>query len=570
MKRFSWLLVGILIVAATIPVMASPDGDKVKQGLSLMESGDFEGALAKFRDAQIDHPTATELHFNIGMALYKLERFEEARGAFENAIFSRNKEIEKKALFHTANCFVKEGKWEQALDYLNRAIQLDENYQAAKINREYVVRKMKEMARKKKEQQKKKKEEQKIIEKVQELLKEQVGVHGAFRMGMAVRGEDVPKTRIKEFAQFLDQTPPADQVDEVKNMPEEKFFSELASSQEKLLVTLRAITAEVTKKLEDAEAAKKGGGQPDPESAKLTKALPHLQDAEPNMTRGVEAARDEFNFSGTHAAQEQAVFNLMAALNELMDELARLIKEEALLLGDSYGVHQAMNANKEDDKPTAEEQQAQALSQKVVQEKLRERTEKYAQGLERHLDGLKKQLKEKTQPNGQGVQPGEDPNEGIRKVESALTHLNSGSGFMEEAEVALEAPSFEEAVGKEKSALEELIKARAALSPPQQQQGGGDKEQKGDKKEEKQEGDGEKKDDKKQDQTEEGQQAKPSESEKENEKDKKKGEARELTEEQAKKTLEQQKQREMDRRREQKDKMKKARRGKSRGVKKDW
>ena len=102
MNRLICLLVLLSLTTFFCPeVAAASEGDKVKKGLELMRAGDFDGALAKFRDAQIEHPASYELHFNIGMALYKLQRWEDARGSFESATFSRNQDIEKTAVFET-------------------------------------------------------------------------------------------------------------------------------------------------------------------------------------------------------------------------------------------------------------------------------------------------------------------------------------------------------------------------------------------------------------------------------------------------------------------------------------
>ncbi|MFT7619843.1 MAG: tetratricopeptide (TPR) repeat protein [Planctomycetota bacterium] len=574
MKPLMWCLtIGFLFTFAA-PLPASVEGDKVKKGLAMMKVGDYEGALAKFRDAQIDHPSSNELHFNIGMALYKLDRFEDARGAFESAVFSRNAEIEKKAIFHIGNCFIKEGKLEQALDHLNRALQVDEDYQVAKVNREYVVRKMKELARKQKQQQKKQEQERQIIEKLQALLEKQVQLHAGLRWTMKTKGQDIQPTHVDEYAAIFDADAPPEFVEGAKAKSLDEVIAVVGTEQDKLLTELRGILEEVAKKLEASDTTKQPAGgapqQPDPEAQKLTKALPHLQDAEPKMVRAVEAAKEELNFAGAHAAQESALLDLLAAMNALLDELAKLIKEEAMLLTDSYATLTATKEGDEAKRPTSESLARTGASHQETQGLLRQRTEQFSKGLEQHLTSLKTKLEEKMAPGGQGVQPGEDPQEGLRKVESALTHVNAAAGFMEEAEPLLGDANFEDAVPKEKSALDSLIKARAALSPPQQQQGGeGDDKKDGQKQENQDEGDENKKD-KEKEEGKEGEQAKPSEGDGKDEKDQKKGEAMELSDEQAKKTLDQQKQREMDRRREQKDKMKKARRGKSKGVKKDW
>ncbi len=558
MKSRLWFSLFVLLGSVSCFALSGEEGDKVKQGLKLMAAGDFSAALTKFRDAQIEHPSSTELHFNIGMALYKLDRYEDARGAFESATFSRNQEIEKKALFHTGNCFVKEGKWEKALDYFNRALQIDPDYQAAKINREFVVRTMKNQARKKKKQDKKKEEQQQIIEKLQKLIAEGVAVHDKSRDMMRAEGLQVEPSSLRDYADLLDA--PVDDVlrSELESLGKEAVTKSIAKKQGEVNETLIALIEEVKAKIEAGKKGQDGQakeGQPvDPTIARLEKALPFLQNAEPNMENATRAVRDDSDLVAAQGFQSVALQDLIAARSELLDELARLIEAEMRVLVDSSRTQRESQSIENPSEEELSATRAEANQQREEQKTIRQRTENFGKGVEKHIDDLKSKLDKQTQVGGSGVEAGQDPQEEIRKFEKALTHLNEAARLMEESEPFLAQPDFDNAIPKEKAAARELALARAALSPPQQQQ-----QQQKDGESEKKEGE-EKKD--------------PSESEGSDEKkEEKKAEAKkseDLSDEQAKKTLEQQKQREMERRRDKKEKEKKARRNKAKGVKKDW
>ncbi len=562
MKSRLWFSVFILLGSVSCFALPSEEGDKVKQGLKLMAAGDFSAALTKFRDAQIEYPSSTELHFNIGMALYKLDRYEDARGAFESATFSRNQEIEKKALFHTGNCFVKEGKWEKALDYFNRALQIDPQYKAAKINREFVVRTMKNQARKKKKQDKKKEEEQQIIEKLQKLIAEGVAVHDKSRDMMRAEGLQVEPSSLRDYADLLDA--PLDDVlkSELESLEKEAVTKSIAKKQGEVNKTLIALVEEVKVKIEAGKKGQGGGqakeGQPtDPSIVRLEKALPFLQNAEPNMENATKAVRDDSDLLAAQGFQSVALQDLIAARNELLDELARLIEAEMRVLVDSTRTQRESQTTENPSEEEMSATKAEANQQGEEQKAIRQRTENFGKGVEKHLDDLKSQLDKKTQGGGSGVEAGQDPQEEIRKFEKALTHLNEAARLMEESEPFLAQPDFDNAIPKEKAAARELVLARAALSPPQQQQ-----QQQKDGESEKKEGEEKK------------ESSEPEKSDKKKEeKEEKEAEAKkseDLTDEQAKKTLEQQKQREMERRRDKKEKEKKARKNKAKGVKKDW
>ena len=92
---------------------------------------------------------------------------------------------------------------------INRSTPPDPNYTDAKVNREYVVRKVKELARKEKEKKEKENEERAIVEKLQEIIAAQTEAHATARFFMRLAGFDLPPSKISELAIALDQAPGA-------------------------------------------------------------------------------------------------------------------------------------------------------------------------------------------------------------------------------------------------------------------------------------------------------------------------------------------------------------------------
>ena len=567
----------LLVVAAAGAARAEDDEHElVRQGIAALKDGDFEGALARFKDAQIENPESTELQFNIGLALYRLKRYDDAGKAFSTAQFSRNREIEKRACFHLGNCAFQQGKLQEALDHYNRAIEADEAYEDARVNREFVTRKIKELARKKKEQEEQQEKERQIVEKLQELVKRETALHQQTRGAMLAFGKKIEPTRVERLDQILnvklaEDQPPVTMTEEQKD----EQLVVLGKGQGEILDGAKSLLEEVRAKIEEAKAqppaaapggAAPGGAPPadsqappNPEIVKLEKALPFLAAAEPAMLRARDGAIEDLKWAAAHAGQEESLVQLLKALDELLDELTKIIQDEIQLLKDTARTLGESTQPDETLRPEASETRDEGVQHATTQGKLRERTARFTGGLEQHVQTLQQQATQAQAPGQPGVQPGQDPKEQIRRFEQALVHLGQATVQMEEAEARLPVPELQAGLEAEKKALEELAKAKQALSPPQDGQGKDDKQP-------------QKQDEKKQDPSKDDQQKNQPEEPGEDEPQENKGkpEEKKMSKEQAEKMLKRAKQQERDRRKKDKEKRERARGRGSRGVEKDW
>jgi tetratricopeptide (TPR) repeat protein len=556
----------------------------VREGLELLKSGDADAALAKFRDAQVELPESHRLHYNVGLALYRAERYEEAAKAFELAAASSDREVEKRARLQIGNCAIKSGRYEEALDSLNRALEIDGAYAEARANREWVIRKMAELARKKMEQEQKQAQERRFIEKLQEIVGKQTQAHLALRVGMIRRELDLRPTRVERLDEVLD-APLAAKPEDLGSLNDDEevaLFARLLAAQTELRESLAALVQEGKERVDAARAAQASsggaaGGPPpaagaspmampvDPDAAKIALALPYLNDALPQLDRARELAEEEsWNL---HAPQEEGLIQLLRALDELLDELTLIIQDELQLLKDTLKLAKSQEAAAEE-----EEVRNRALELGTRQAELRERTQAIAKAIEGQVQAVS---------TGGGTPVGQDPEEAAKRLRTALGHLVAATGHMEEAASDLAAQSPKPASEDEKLALEELVKARAALQPPQEKSGekgdkGDEKEQKQDPSEEGESDDqkkkGEEKDDSKGNEGERGEEGADQEGggdgeEKKSEKDESK--SGKMSPEQAKQMLQRAAQRERDRRAENKEKGRRVQGGGRRGVK-DW
>lgn len=128
---------------------------KVKEGNRLYEKENYDEALKKYTDAQIDNPEAPELYFNIADILYKQRKYSEAEQMLEKAIPKADPQLEARIYYNIGNCKYRQGQLRESLDYYKKALDLNPQDEDAKYNIEFVERKIKEMMSQAKETQEK-------------------------------------------------------------------------------------------------------------------------------------------------------------------------------------------------------------------------------------------------------------------------------------------------------------------------------------------------------------------------------------------------------------------------------
>lgn len=145
---------------------------KVKQANKLYEKENYDEALKKYTDAQIDKPESPELFFNIADILYKQRKYNDAEQMFSKAISQSDTPLGAKIYYNIGNCKYKQGQLRESLDYYKKALELDPKDEDAKYNIEFVEKKIKEMLSQAKERQEKQEREKEKEKEKQEQEKQ--------------------------------------------------------------------------------------------------------------------------------------------------------------------------------------------------------------------------------------------------------------------------------------------------------------------------------------------------------------------------------------------------------------
>ncbi len=574
-------LAALVILAATATAVAQQDVDpvvkKAQDAKTALDAGRFDDALALFKDAQIERPEAPELDLDIGLASYKLGKFDDAVTAFTKATRAKDKRVEAFAWFHLGNTWFRQGKLENALEAYNQSLRVEPNDEDARFNREIVIRHIKEKARQKKDEQRK----QDIAKLLQELIAAETTTDRGTRLSIHETGEKPPPIAVRELEAVLDVS--------TESRPTQPLAADALKARAKELTDAQAAIVKKTDELIAAiklETETKPTSQPtapSQDAEKYQKVLPLVAEAREALQAAQETLA-KADLGNAVPSQDLALTKLLEALDILMDELTRIIRDQGLVLADTakagtkLGVElevpesqptkppaaSSIRPLKPDSRPESRivklAPDAAAMLDPLAEREdgLKDRTDKFAVAVEQMLQQMKATDTRASAPGGQ-AKPADPHADGPKPadVEEAIKHLQAASDHLIDAKGRLTDRTLQPAFESEFHALRELLEAKQKLSPMSQ---GQDQQQQDEKNQD------DKKDDQKQDQkNDKDQQNKDKKDEagkKPDEKDKK-----EMSKEEAEALLDRMKQQEKEYRDQKKAQPKGA---KDAPVKKDW
>ncbi len=120
------------------------------------EQGEFDHALQKFLDQQVERPGDPESQMRVGSAHYKMNNWAEAEKAFHGAALAGDDKLRARALYNLGNVAYRRGKLDEAIAGYQATLALDPHDEDAKFNLEFVrneLRRRMEEAQKRKPEQ---------------------------------------------------------------------------------------------------------------------------------------------------------------------------------------------------------------------------------------------------------------------------------------------------------------------------------------------------------------------------------------------------------------------------------
>lgn len=129
----------LVLTAAEAVAQKYPERRETRFGTKAYVAGDFAGAEARYRSALEFNPELDEARFNLGNALWKQEKGEEAAGIFmEMAADSlAAPDLLAAANFNSGNVMLAGQKIEEAIEFYKQSLRVDPTDMQAKYNLAY-------------------------------------------------------------------------------------------------------------------------------------------------------------------------------------------------------------------------------------------------------------------------------------------------------------------------------------------------------------------------------------------------------------------------------------------------
>jgi tetratricopeptide (TPR) repeat protein len=153
----------MFIVIQLIPVALNAQTDKklIRQGNREYEKGKFPESEISYRKAIDKNKQSPDAVFNIGDALYKQKKFEEAGKQFVENTNQNDDKVKKAAgLYNLGNSLLKANKVEESIDAYKNSLKLRPDNKEAKYNLSYAQDLLKKQQEQQKQQQDKDKQDQ--------------------------------------------------------------------------------------------------------------------------------------------------------------------------------------------------------------------------------------------------------------------------------------------------------------------------------------------------------------------------------------------------------------------------
>ncbi|MCZ7585065.1 MAG: tetratricopeptide repeat protein [Deltaproteobacteria bacterium] len=114
--------------------------DAAHEGNDAFTRGLFDQAAKHYTEAQIDQPTESRLDFNLGAALYKQGKLDDALTAFRKAAKSDDRDVAADARYNAGNALFQQQKLDEAIVEYTETLKLRPDDEDAKYNLELARR----------------------------------------------------------------------------------------------------------------------------------------------------------------------------------------------------------------------------------------------------------------------------------------------------------------------------------------------------------------------------------------------------------------------------------------------
>lgn len=163
-KKRKTVVKHLIIGCFSIPLLFPVTGH-CSPGEDAFNNGDYIGASEYYQERLEKEDNNPQLHFNYGTAAYKNNLLDDAIAAFNKALKTDDLTLQAKAYYNRGNAFYKKGTetlqsdlehtiktWQSAIDSYNNSLNLVENDENSRFNRDLVAKKLDELKKQQQQQ----------------------------------------------------------------------------------------------------------------------------------------------------------------------------------------------------------------------------------------------------------------------------------------------------------------------------------------------------------------------------------------------------------------------------------
>jgi tetratricopeptide (TPR) repeat protein len=142
-------------------------GAPPKQAAKAYEDGDYDAALQKYAEAQLDHPGSQALAYDMGNAQYRKKRYDDAIASYKKALQGSDAALAASAYYNLGNAHFRKGEfaiqggkqegiedYREAMAHYKKSLEIRPGNRDAKRNIEVVQARIKELLERQKQDQK--------------------------------------------------------------------------------------------------------------------------------------------------------------------------------------------------------------------------------------------------------------------------------------------------------------------------------------------------------------------------------------------------------------------------------
>ena len=138
MKRFSKYLILVLFLASAVTVSAQSDEKTIRRGNRNYKSGNYDQAIARYREALEIRPNNAKAQFNLGDAYYAKQSYDTAYTEFQKVVeMSPDAKLKSDAVYNMGNCLLAQDRFYDAFNLYKVSLKLNPDNANALYNLEY-------------------------------------------------------------------------------------------------------------------------------------------------------------------------------------------------------------------------------------------------------------------------------------------------------------------------------------------------------------------------------------------------------------------------------------------------